>query len=123
MVDFVPLLARNQSDSVEKFFIILPLAGMGLICYDRVGVDASMKLAFTGLCRMSTAARRILTGGLLGCCTLLWLAVLTAISALPYSAQTYSLFRQAEALESGASVVLFCAVFLAAFAEERLGRR
>ncbi len=82
-----------------------------------------MKLALTGLRQMSTIASRIFTGGLLAACALLLFAVLTALSAQPYSAATYHLFRQAEQLESAARVTLFCTVFLAAFAEERLGRR
>lgn len=81
-----------------------------------------MRLALSGLCRMSDPAKRILTAGLIVCCCLLWFAVILALAAQPYSAATSHLFRRAEILESGASVSLFCAVFLAAFAEERLAR-
>ncbi len=69
---------------------------------------------------MSDPARYILTAGMAACCLLLWLGVLTALTAQPYCAATFGLFRQAKALESAASVVLFCSIFLSAFAEERL---
>ena len=110
-----------MSNCVEKYSCIYRYAAQCLS--GTIAAVINMKLALSGLRRMSDPAKRILTVGLIVCCSLLWFAVLTALIAQPYSAATSYLFRQAEWLESGASVSLFCAVFLAAFAEERLGKR
>lgn len=82
-----------------------------------------MRLALSALAHMSRAAYRIFAGGLALSCCLLLFAVLTALSAGPYTAATRNLYLEAALFERGALACLFCTAFAAAFAEERLGRK